>query len=163
VLLVMNPGQRGIRRFNETADPILCVGTRCYISEGPDEPARALTRRRAFGPVIALGTRAGRCRNSLTCVFRAVDLERATVVVQPIDLRILRHDRRESRAAAADPTCRVEGQRLTCSRPIVASNYKLWMVPESVAERAGAFALELAVRAGLPDESSIARAEDDRR
>lgn len=163
VLLVMEPGERGIRRFNETADPILCVGTRCYISDGPDQPARAMTRRGAFGPAVALGTRAGRCRNSLTCVFRAVDLERAPAVVQPVDLRILRHDRREPRAAAADPTCRIEGERLTCSRPVIASDYKLWIVPEGVAERAGSFALALAVRAGLPDESSLTHARFGRR
>src|SRR5690606_18731230 len=137
ILLVMEPGSRGIRRFNKTADPILCVDTHCYISNGPGQPARAMTRPRGLGPAVTLGTRAGYCRRSLACVFRGVDFKHTMAVVQPIDLRILRHDRREPRAVTVDPTCRIEGRRLTCSRPILAEGYKLWLVPEIIAERAG--------------------------
>ena len=161
ILLVMEPGSRGIRRFNKTADPILCVDTHCYISNGPGQPARAMTRPRALGPAVTLGTRAGYCRRSLACVFRGVDFKHTMAVVQPIDLRILRHDRREPRAVTVDPTCRIEGHRLTCGRPILAQGYKLWVVPEIIAERAGALALEMAVRAGLPGSPATARAGID--
>ena len=161
ILLVMEPGSRGIRRFNKTADPILCVDTHCYISNGPGQPARAMTRPRALGPAVTIGTRAGYCRRSLACVFRGVDFKHTMAVVQPIDLRILRHDRREPRAVTIDPTCRIEGHRLTCSRPILAEGYKLWLVPEIIAERAGALALEMAVRAGLPGSPATARAGID--
>ncbi len=161
ILLVMEPGSRGIRRFNKTADPILCVDTHCYISNGPGQPARAMTRPRALGPAVTLGTRAGYCRRSLACVFRGVDFKHTMAVVQPIDLRILRHDRREPRAVTVDPTCRIEGHRLTCGRPILAQGYKLWVLPEIIAERAGALALEMAVRAGLPGSPATARAGID--
>lgn len=162
VLLVMEPGTRGIRRFRKTADPVLCVDSVCYISNGPGEPARAMTRIRALGPAVTIGTRAGYCRRSLTCVFRGVDFKHAMVVVQPVDLRVLRHDRREPRAVMVDPTCRIEGPyRLTCSRPVVAEGYKLWVVPESIAERAGPLALELVARAGLPQSPGVAHAGID--
>ncbi|MCL4767832.1 MAG: hypothetical protein KJZ80_16515 [Hyphomicrobiaceae bacterium] len=152
VLLVMQAGSRGIRRFEKSGDPILCTASRCYVSRGGAAPAEAISRGKAFGPGVALGSRAGRCSRSLTCVFRNVDLERALAEVQPIDLRILRHDRREPRTVMADPTCRVNAGRLTCRRPVIAADYMLWVVPERTAERAGAIALETAVRAGLPGE-----------
>jgi colicin import membrane protein len=156
VLLVMQPGNRGIRRFEKTADPILCVGSWCYVSRGAAAPAERMSRGKAFGPGVALGSRAGACRHSLTCVFRNVDLERTMAEVQPIDLRILRHDRREPRAVMADPTCRLDAGRLSCLRPVIADNYMLWVVPENVAERAGSLALETAVRTGLPGSSGFA-------
>jgi colicin import membrane protein len=79
-------------------------------------------------------------------VFRNVDLGGRSAEVQPIDLRVLRHDRRELRAVEADRTCRVMSGQLTCRRPVIADSYTLWIVPESIAERAGAMALETAVR-----------------
>ncbi len=157
VLLVMQAGSRGIRRFERTGDPILCTASRCYISRGAAAPADAMSRGKAFGPGVALGLRAGQCSRSLTCVFRGVDLGRTLAEVQPIDLRILRHDRRESRTVMADPTCRVEAGSLTCGRPVIAADYMLWVVPERVAERAGSLALESAVRAGLPGGRGKAR------
>jgi colicin import membrane protein len=158
VLLVMEPGRRGIRRFNKTADPILCVGAGCYISNGAGAPSQVMRRAKAFGPVVAIGLRAGKCSRSLTCVFRSVDLERPRSEVQPIDLRILRHDRRKPSIVMADPTCRTDGKRLTCSRTVVADDYRMWIVPESVAERAGAVALESAVLNGLRGDGNVARA-----
>jgi len=87
----------------------------------------------------------------LTCVFRNVDLGGAEAAIQPIDLRILRHDRREERVVRADPTCAASEGRLTCRQPIVAADYRLWIVPEPVAAIAGPAALQAAVREWLPD------------
>ncbi len=146
ILLLMEPGDRGIRRFNKTGDPIICLDRSCYVSQGAAQPAYEIPRGRAFGPGVALGSRAGSCSRSLTCVFRNVDLGARSADVQPIDLRVLRHDRRESRTVEADRTCRVAAGQLTCRRPVIADSYTLWIVPEAVAERAGAMALETAVR-----------------
>lgn len=157
ILLVMQAGNRGIRRFNKTADPILCVGALCYVGNGAGAPAKAMTRAKAFGPGVAIGSRAGQCNRSLTCVFRNVDLERQMAAVQPIDLRILRHDRREPSAVTADPTCDVQAGHLICQRPIIAPDYMMWVVPERVAEQAGSLALEAAVRAGLPGDYGVAQ------
>ena len=146
ILLLMEPGHRGIRRFNKTGDPILCLDRSCYVSQGAGQPAHEVGRNRAFGPGVALGSRAGSCENSLTCVFRDVDLGGRSAEVQPIDLRVLRHDRREISTIEADRTCRVTSGQLTCRRPVIAGSYTLWIVPEAIAEQAGAMALETAVR-----------------
>lgn len=147
ILIAMTPGDRGIRRHDKTADPVICIGQICYVSAGPARPAERLSRVGALGTFNTLGSRAGSCNRSLTCVFRAVELDGAGVSVQPIDLRLMRHDRREARTIAADPTCRVERGRLICRRPVEAATYRLWVVPEPVAREAGPGAL-LAAAAG---------------
>ena len=154
VLLMLEPGSRGIRRWNKTADPMLCVGATCYVSTGAASPATALTRAKAFGPGVALGGRAGACRNALGCVFRGIPLEGRVTAIQPIDLRLLRHDRREIREAVLDETCRLVRGALSCRAPVRAETYRAWIVPERLAERAGAEALAAAVASGLPDEVS---------
>jgi colicin import membrane protein len=157
VLLVLEPGNRGIRRWNKTADPMLCFGETCYVSTGAASPATVLTRTKAFGPGVALGSRAGACRNALGCVFRAIKLDHSVTAMQPIDLRILRHDRRELREVAADETCRLTRGVLSCRAPVRADTYRAWIVPEDLAELAGPEALAAAVASGLPDEVSIRR------
>lgn len=154
ILLVMEPGSRGIRRYDKTADPVLCVGEVCYISNGPDQPATRMTRGQAFGPGRTLGQRAGACRKSLTCVFRDVEILSARVELQPVDLRILRHDRREPRSTGIDPTCIEAAGHLRCSAGVVARTYRLWVVPESLAENAGPAALSAALDAGLPQANA---------
>jgi hypothetical protein len=154
VLIVMNPGDRGIRRTNKTADPVLCLGPDCYVSTGPAADAKHVTRWQALGTFNTLGRRAGACNNSLGCVFRNVELGAVKAMLQPIDLRVMHHDRRETREVRADPTCEAIGLRLSCAAGIKASGYRLWVVPESVARKAGAAALDAAVKAGLPDSSS---------
>ncbi|MEQ1712501.1 MAG: hypothetical protein ABL908_14015, partial [Hyphomicrobium sp.] len=160
VLLMMTAGDRGIRRWNKTADPMLCIDEVCYVSAGPASAAKRLPRSTAFGPGVALGSRAGACNNSLGCVFRNVDLETAAALVQPIDLRIVRHDRREASEVRADDTCAVTGGKLDCKSGVSSSTWRAWIVPEDVAARAGAASLEAALAAGLP--VSEARVRGDR-
>jgi colicin import membrane protein len=149
LLLVMEPGRRGIRRFGATADPILCTGDICYISRGADRDAQPMPRRRALGMLNTLGRRAGACNDSLECVFRNVDLGGATVEVQPIDLRILRHDRRRPLLVHADGSCGLLEGRLVCSEPAGARTWRVWTVPESIAREVGGLRLQAALEAGL--------------
>ncbi len=149
ILLVMEPGRRGIRRFSRTADPILCVGATCYISRGAERNARAMPRRRAFGTINTLGGRAGACRNTPRCVFRNVDLGVPEALVQPIDLRYLRHDRRALVRVKADPTCRGHSGRLNCEVSTHGPDYRLWVVPERMARSVGARGLQRALETGL--------------
>ena len=142
VLLVLDPGDYGIRRFNHAqADPILCVGETCYVSQGPDVPAKSMPRMLALGAGNTLGGRAGACRLQLTCVFRDVDLGSGKAEIQPVDLHVLRHDRREVTMAAADLTCMARDARLVCGEPLKAKTYRAWVVPEQVATLAGGGAL----------------------
>lgn len=149
VLMVMTPGDRGIRRFDKHADPVLCTNDGCYISQGSDTPARFLTTHKALGFGNTFGLRAGACREQLACAFRSVDLGRQPSFVQPVDMRMINHDRREIRQVSADATCRVDAGRLSCARPVRASNYTLWIVPETIAQRAGIEALSRALTEGL--------------
>lgn len=149
VLLVMEPGKKGIRRFNKTADPVLCHDELCFVSKGAAAPARVMTRRKALGAGNTLGKRAGACRHSLTCAYRGVTLDGPAPVIEPVDLKILVHDRREPRAVSGDASCHVTAGRLSCGRTVVAAGYRAWIVPEAIAEQAGPAGLAAALARGL--------------
>ena len=151
VLLVLEPGTYGIRRRGpRTADPLLCTPPDgCYVSAGADRPATFLHGRKALGFGNTMGNRAGACRNSLGCVFRDVELAEMPGYLQPVDLHILKHDRRRPQAILGDSSCRSEAGRLSCTRGIYAEDYVMWIVPESLADAVGPAVLEQAVNEGL--------------
>lgn len=153
ILLVLEPGNYGIRRNNKTADPLLCGEHGCYVSSGAEQPADHMGKRRALGFRRTLGQRAGACRNSLGCVFRDVDLVAYPAFVQPVDMHVLRHDRRQPQMLHEASDCRLAGERLHCSA-IRGPDYTMWIVPEEMARRAGPAALERALEDGLPDAES---------
>lgn len=157
ILLVMTPGSKGIRRFEKTADPILCSNEGCYISNGIDTAARYISLRRSFGMLNTFGPRAGACRQSTTCVFRGVDVSASNAILQPVDLKLMVHDRRAIKAALVDETCSVDAGRLSCSRPLKGDDFVMWVVPESIAQRAGSAALRFAVDQGLTETQRAAR------
>ncbi|MCP4779844.1 MAG: hypothetical protein GY877_03605, partial [Hyphomicrobium sp.] len=107
VLVLMEPRNRGWMRSKKAAYPVLCIGRRCYISTGAENTAKALSRLRVLGPVNSLGRRAGPCNNQLACVFRGVTLDHNPSHIQPVDMGLLRHKRRDIRKAAPDRTCAV--------------------------------------------------------
>ncbi len=150
IMIIMEPGNKGIRRFEKTADPVLCVTHGCYVSEGAGKPALFKQRNQVLGFTNTLGARAGACQRSLGCAFRDVDLAGSGGFVQPVDMKVLAHDRRESQIVDTDSDCRIEGVRLICRRPLMmAGSYRLWVVPEALADRAGSELLERALREGL--------------
>ena len=150
VLLLMLPGDRGIRRNNKSADPVLCGDGECYVSNGPAVGANLLPARKALGFLRTWGQRAGACNNSLVCVFRGVDLARLDRVLMPVDMRVVRHDRREMQQVASTSTCLLERGRLTCSDTVQSDDYVMWIVPETLAAKAGPEALQQALMDGLP-------------
>jgi hypothetical protein len=149
ILIVMDVGKSGLRSWSKTADPMLCIHESCYLSRGPQKSAEKLTRRTAFGPSVALGKRGQACRSKPACIFRTIDLETVEAKLQPVDLRFLRHDRREAKAIRADTTCGIFEGQLSCRAPIHGKGWTAWIVPESVAARAGASGLEAAMAKGL--------------
>lgn len=151
VLLILEPGSRGIRRFGKTADPVLCVGALCYIGRGAERAATAMPRLRAFGTINTLGQRAGDCRRSLRCIYRTIDLAADSALMQPVDLKILRHDRREQVSVHPDASCAVDAGRLTCQATVRTRTWRAWVVPEAVAREAGPDALKSALAEGLPE------------
>lgn len=153
VLMIMTPGNYGIRRGANIADPVLCTIDGCYVSAGADRAAMFFPRRKALGVGNTLGARAGACRQSLSCVFRGVELYYPGAL-QPVDLHILKHDRRRPQTILADSDCHLGAGRLTCSRGIHAEDYVLWIVPERLAAEAGSEILERALRGGLGSSRS---------
>ena len=149
VLLVMTPGKRGIRRLEPTADPVLCGPEGCYVSQGSVMPANFRSIQKALGPSNTWGDRAGACKRSLGCVFRNVDLAMLSFHLQPVDMRVLNHDWRERKRIDADSACSSTSGRLTCTLPVLADDYRLWIVPEAMAATLGTDALDAAVRDGL--------------
>jgi hypothetical protein len=152
VLLVMDPGTTGIRRYGlKTADPVLCTTATCWVGAGIDRSATVMRRGQALGSGNTLGRRAAACNHHLACAFRDIDLKAPVATVQPIDLRILRHDRREFLKVEADPTCRLSRGALTCEKTYTARTWRAWVVPEALAIKAGPSALEAALAGGLAE------------
>ena len=159
VLLVMEPGNYGIRRRGpKVADPLLCMHHGCYVSAGADQPAVFLPGRKALGLGNTFGKRAGACRKSLTCVFRDVELGGLPGYLQPVDLHILKHDLRAGHAILADSDCRIDAGRLLCRHGIEAADYTMWIVPEELADAAGPEVLQRALtdRLALPRSAALA-------
>jgi colicin import membrane protein len=157
VLMILKPGTYGIRRGAHIADPVLCTLDGCYVSTGPERPSLFLPGRKALGVGNTLGIRAGACRRSLGCVFRDMVLEYPGFL-QPVDLHVLKHDRRQPQKVLADSDCHLSSGRLTCHRGIYTEDYALWIVPERLAESAGPDVLDRALRDGLtPSRSAEAR------
>jgi hypothetical protein len=149
VLMVLAPGNKGIRRFDKTADPVLCTQDGCYVSAGGTQPAIQKPLHKVLGPGNTFGRRAGECNHALGCVFRGVDVGASQNYLQPVDLKVMVHDRRRQAPLVADTSCRHAMGQLTCDRPVVGEDYKMWVVPEHVAEEAGPAGLARAIADGL--------------
>ena len=149
ILMVMAPRDRHSFNTEGTTDPILCVTDGCYVSNGSQAPATYHSFHDSLGLGARLSRGAGSCNHSTICVFRNIDVGAGGAMVQPIDLKFVRHDRREQSEATIDSSCRVIDGRLSCSRPVRTGSYTLWVVPESVAREIGPEALANAVSEGL--------------
>lgn len=156
--MVLGPRAGGLRRLDpQRAHPVLCIGEACYISKGADRAAQSMARPMALGPGNTLGQRAGACRETGVCIYRDVELGGTSAELQPVDMRLLGHDRREPVAAGIDPSCEVTGdRRLTCGRVAGSTTWRAWVVPEAVATSAGAKALSDAVNGGLAVRAAAA-------
>lgn len=149
VLMVLTTPEPRARNAERGADPILCVTVGCYVSNGAQAPASYHSLDQSLSIGGRLGRGAGDCNHSTVCVYRNVDLGTGPAMVQPINLRFVRHDRREQREVSVDDSCRVIGGHLSCSRPVRGSSYTLWVVPEALARDIGPEMLTSAVSNGL--------------
>lgn len=149
ILMVMSTSEGRAPNSERAADPILCLTDGCYVSNGAQAQASYHSFNQSLSLTGRIGRGAGACNHSRTCVFRDVELGTATALVQPIDLKLVRHDRREQREVMIDNTCRVIEGRLSCSRPVRTATYTLWIVPEHVARDIGSDKLANAANDGL--------------
>lgn len=153
ILLQMEPRYRRGRGY-ESMDPVLCTAGGCYVSNGHDQPATFLHGNRAVRFGNAIGRRAGACNHATTCVFRNVDLGALPADVQPVDIRVIRHDRREPERIETLSSCRAgAGDRVTCTGAIHGDGYTMWVISEAAAERLPPHAFESAFDGGLVDSA----------
>jgi hypothetical protein len=127
----------------------MCTTEGCYVSMGPGAPAKFLPGRKGVGIGNTFGARAGACRQSLSCVFRGIDLDEREGYLQPVDLHILRHDVRRPQMISGDSDCRIDAGRLSCRRGIYAEDYAMWVISERMADRIGPDGLQRALEEGL--------------
>ncbi|MDX2290113.1 MAG: hypothetical protein NW217_15005 [Hyphomicrobiaceae bacterium] len=149
ILLVMDVSNKGMRQWSKTADPMLCLHESCYLSRGTSVAAEKITRSEAFGPGVALGRRGLACRSKPACIFRDIDMETLEAKLQPVDLKILRHDRRQALPVHPDATCSILDGRLFCIDTVEGPDWRAWIVPEALAAAAGPQALERALTSSL--------------
>lgn len=150
VLLIVEP-----RRHGKSANPVLCIDKSCYISAGADDDADRMSRVEALGPGNTIGRRAGPCNKQVTCIYRNVYLG-DIASIQPVDLGFWGHKRHDIYTVRPDKSCDVIKGRLFCTSPVIGHGYRAWIVPEKIAARAGAEALEAALEDGLPTARSAA-------
>lgn len=150
ILVVLN--QTGSGEIPKTFDPILCLGDVCYVSTGNETDARRVSRQDALSAKSSMATGAGACAGTPACAFRGVSLPES-LSAQIVDLGLVRHEPREAITAKLDPTCTVEDDFLACDKPIAAPDYRVWVVPEAIAAKAGGERIEAALDAELPEEN----------
>lgn len=148
ILLVLNPGQSEEKRATSKTSPILCLQETCYVSSGAQAPSKAFARADA----TRSGAGAGDCVGKPLCVFRSVALPPQSFV-QIVDLGPARLIRMETIEAKADQTCKLIDGTLVCAAPFTAPDYRMWLVPEVIAEQAGPAELEAAIADELPEEN----------
>ncbi len=155
VVLQMEPRYRRGRRY-ESMDPVLCTAGGCYVSNGAEQPATFLDGNRAVRFGNAIGRRAGACNHATTCVFRSVDLGALPADVQPVDIRVIRHDRREPERVEALSSCRSSNSgRMACTGAIHGDGYTMWVISESTAERLALDAFDGALDGGSMDSAEV--------
>ena len=158
ILAVLTHSAHDAGRAITPPDPIICLADICYISAGPNADAKLISRSEALSTKNTVTSGAGACKGVSRCAYRGVSMQRGDEV-QIIDLGLVGHDKREPADVTPDTSCRVEDGDLLCDQPVAAPDYRIWVVPETVAAAAGPGAIEHALADDLPEED-IARAED---
>lgn len=158
ILAVLTHHAHDSARAITPPDPIICLADICYISAGPNADAKLISRSEALSTKNTVTSGAGACKGMSRCAYRGVSMKRGDEV-QIIDLGLVGHDKREPADVTPDTSCRVDEGDLVCDQPVTAPDYRIWVVPETIAAAAGPGAIEHALADDLPEED-IARTED---
>ncbi len=158
ILAVLTQPAQNPSRPITPPDPVICLAEICYISAGPNADAKLVSRADALSTKNTVTSGAGACKGMNRCAFRGVSMKPGDEV-QIVDLGIVGHDKREPADVTPDKSCHVDDGDLVCEHPVTAPDYRIWVVPETIAASAGPGALEAALADDLPEED-IARTED---
>lgn len=158
VLLVLTSTDKTTSNGKVQSNPILCTGDDCYVGTGAASPAKIMPRAEAMAAKDSALGLPGVCQGFAYCVFRDIALKPG-VGLQVVDAGFARSEPYEAFDAKPDKTCVVEDGDLDCQQPVSAKDYRLWLVPEQVAQTSKAAQIEDALSTGLVEEN-VTRAED---
>lgn len=158
VLLVLTSADKTTLNGKVQSNPILCAGDDCYVGTGSASPAKIMPRAEAMAAKNSALGLPGICQGFAYCVFRDIALK-PDAGLQVIDAGFARSEPYEAFDAKPDKTCVVEDGDLDCQQPVTAKDYRLWLVPEQVAQTSKAAQIEDALSTGLVEEN-VTRADD---
>ena len=158
VLLVLTSTDKTTLNGKVQSNPILCAADDCYVGTGSASPAKIMPRAEAMAAKNSALGLPGICQGFAYCVFRDIALKPG-VGLQVVDAGFARSEPYEAFDAKPDKTCVVEDGDLDCQQPVSAKDYRLWLVPEQVAQTSKAAQIEDALSTGLVEEN-VTRDED---
>ena len=158
VLLVLTSADKTTLHGKVQSNPILCAADDCYVGTGSASPAKIIPRAEAMAAKNSALGLPGTCQGFAYCVFRDIALKPGAGL-QVIDAGFARSEPYEAFDPKPDKTCVVEDGDLDCQQPVAAKDYRLWLVPEQVAQTSKAAQIEDALSTGLAEEN-VTRADD---
>ena len=158
VLLVLTSRTAAAPQGKVQSNPIVCAGETCYLSAGNSSPSKAMPRAEAMAAKNAALGLTTACEGKTSCVFRDVTLPPSTSL-QVVDAGFARAEPFAAVDVKPDKTCAITEGDLDCEEPVTAKDYRLWLVPEQLAQSAKAAQIEDALSTGLVEEN-VTRAED---
>jgi hypothetical protein len=142
-----------------TADPIVCLGDMCWLSNGLEAPARPMSRGQALALKSTRSSTDDSCFGKGACAFRNIPV-RAGSLVEVIEIGAAANSSSNPYSIGIDGSCRVDQGDLVCNNSLETRDYRLWVVPEKTANTAGANALENALADDL--EGDDAQSSNDK-
>jgi hypothetical protein len=139
-------------------DPIICIDESCWLSNGIQAHAVSMPRTQAVALQTTDESTADSCGGKSACVYRGVMIY-PTARIEVIEVGEGHGASAGAYTVATDTSCRKENGVLLCDNGLATQNFRIWVVPEAIAESAGNSSLEDAVADGLPD-SDIAPGND---
>ena len=158
ILLVLTPSDKTTSNGKAQSNPILCAGDECYVGTGSASPAKIMARAEAMAAKNSALGLPGICQGFAYCVFRDIALKPGAGL-QVIDAGFARSEPYEAFDARPDKTCVLEDGDLDCQEPVTTKDYRLWIVPEPIAQNSKPAQIEDALSTGLVEEN-VTRAED---
>lgn len=147
VLLVLDPDATPSGSSGGAPAPVLCIGADCYVSAGTETPSKLMPR---AGVTLTEGM-AGDCEGHTHCIFRDVTLKPGGEL-QILDATLGKSGSSAPLPVQADASCAIKEGDLDCENTVSGLGYRAWIIPEALAQSAGALKLEGAIATDLIEE-----------
>lgn len=152
LLAIEMGGSSKMAELFQSLDPIICAGDICYVSSGLDADAIRISRKDAVKLKASNEVSQNSCKGMAGCVYRNVGLP-AGAQVKLVEIGAGFRVESHALSAGLDASCTMSEDGLVCDNPLATTDFRIWVVPEATAQRAGVEAIEDAVASGLPQEN----------